>query len=347
VLSVIVPTLLSDGGTPRTLLALSQQDIDFTAVEVLVVADGTARGSLESMRALKMPFPLTVIEQPHRGQAAARNRGAAEASGDRLLFLDDDMDLAPDFLRQINRHFEGGADVVLTDIRIGEWVQDTLPIRVARRLEQSEREARRLGTPLVFEDMVFAATAVRRETFERAGGFDTSFTEQGAYGNEDIELGYRLIRDGADVRHAREAVAHTDARHELPLLLKRARQVGRNDVLLARKHPELAEALFGRKLVYSRTHRLVGTAVLRVPALARGEVLLRWPVGRFVHDGSREGPIRTRLWLALRSMRYWRGVAEAGGRTLALAGRAMVRRTSDATRSRPAGGRPGTQPRGR
>lgn len=331
-LSVIVPTRFLDGRLPRTLLALSKQDIDFTTVEVVVIGDGVAPGSLESLLAPRVSFPLKVIQQPHSGQAAARNRGAAEASGDRFLFVDDDMDLAPDFLRKVVRRLDDGADVVLADIRIGEWVHDTLPIRVARRRELAEREARRLDTPLVFEDMIFAATAIRRETFEQAGGFDTSFTEGGAYGNEDIELGYRLMRSGADIRHAPDAIAHTDARHELPLLLKRARQVGHNDVRLARKHPDLAEALFGRKLVYSRTHRLFGTAVLGLPALAHGEVLLRWVVGRFVHDTGREGPVPTRLWLALRSVLYWRGVTEAGGRTLALAGRTRVRRSLNTAR---------------
>ena len=65
---------------------------------------------------------------------------------------------------------------------------------MARRLELDEREARQSAAPLVFEDMVFAATAIRRTGFEATGGFDEAFTADGAYGNEDIELGYRLLR---------------------------------------------------------------------------------------------------------------------------------------------------------
>jgi GT2 family glycosyltransferase len=340
VLSVILPTLLPEGRPPRTLAALSQQDIDFREVEVVVVGDGVDPDSLRSLRTPAAPFPLIVISQPRGGQASARNRGAREARGDRLVFLDDDMDVAPDFLRHVARHLDEGADVVLTDIRMGDWVPDTQPTREARRLEQERVDARDAGTSLVFEDMIFAATAIRRTWFERAGGFDESFTAGGEYGNEDIELGYRLLRAGADIRHAPEALAYTDSRTEFPLLLERFRQVGRNDVRLARKHPELAQPLFGRKLVYSRLHRLVGTTVLLMPALTRADVPLRWIVERFVYEG-RVGPMRTRLWLGLRDVQYWRGVAEAGGKTLALAGRASVKEGRVEEGPLPARQRPG------
>ena len=40
---------------------------------------------------LTPPFPLRVIVQDHSGQAAARNRGAEDARGRYLLFLDDDV----------------------------------------------------------------------------------------------------------------------------------------------------------------------------------------------------------------------------------------------------------------
>lgn len=324
-LSIVIPTRAPAGSALRTLRSLAGQDIGDEPVEVVIVVDGIATtGTSEWLR--DMPFPFKVVQQPHRGQAAARNRGAAAASGDWLLFLDDDMEPCSDFLRQIMSHIRAGAEVVLPDLRIGPWVPDTLPVRIARRLELDEREARQSGAPLVFEEMVFAATAIRRTRFEATGGFDEAFTAGGEYGNEDIELGYRLLRGGANVRRAPEAVAHTDFPHTVPRLVGRARQVGRNDARLARMHPALAEPLFGRKLVYSRIHRLVGTFELRIPWLARGEAFLRWPIQRSLHDHTRDGKLAFRLWQTLRSVWYWRGVAEADGKASALAGRAAVRR---------------------
>jgi GT2 family glycosyltransferase len=348
VLSIVVPTRPSRGRPSRTLRCLAEQDIGFEAIEVVVVVDGGIPDDLGSLRRQPMPFRMTAIEQQRRGQAAARNRGAAASGGEWLLFLDDDMDLDPAFLRQMAGHFRDDVDVVLPELRLDDHIPDTLPVRIARRREAEAREARRLGAPLVFEDLVFAATAVRRTLFERVGGFDDSFTADGGYGNEDIDLGYRLLRAGARVHRASEAIVYTDFPYALPTLLSRAQRVGRNDVRLARKHPDLAAPLFGRKLEYSRTHRFVGTAVLRAPVLARAGRLLRSPLSRFLDATDREGPLRTRLWFALRSIWYWRGVAEAGGRAVALEGRDALRREVERTAVHdPAGSRRQAHHRGR
>lgn len=59
-------------------------------VEVIVVDDG----STDDTRALLAPLAdagrLRLLVEPHRGQAAARNRGLAEARGEYVAFLDDD-----------------------------------------------------------------------------------------------------------------------------------------------------------------------------------------------------------------------------------------------------------------
>jgi GT2 family glycosyltransferase len=323
VLSIVVPTRRPGDRPLRTLQGLAQQDIRLVS-EVVIVADGLAPEAVAALGRLRVPFRFRVIDQPPRGQGAARNRGAAETDGDWILFIDDDMDLSAGFLRHIVDRSSDDVDVILPDLRIGSWVPDTLPVLVARRLERAALETRSRDPSIVFEDLVFAATAIRRITFERERGFDESFTAGGAYGNEDIELGYRLLRSGARVVRARDVIASTDFPHELSAHVRRARHVGRNDVRFARKHPGVALPLFGRKLAYSRTHRLVGTAVLRAPWIARAELLLRWPVRWWVHAYG-EGPLRTRLWLVLRSIWYWSGVADAGGRTLALEAGAVVR----------------------
>ena len=56
--------------------------------EVLVVDDGSADDTVAIARA--WGEPVRVIEQPTSGPAATRNRGATEATGDLLAFLDPD-----------------------------------------------------------------------------------------------------------------------------------------------------------------------------------------------------------------------------------------------------------------
>jgi GT2 family glycosyltransferase len=328
VLSVIVPTRLSGGMPPRTLASLSHQDVERGRLELIVVVDGVPPERVTPLRSLPWPFPAVVIEQAHSGQASARNRGAEEARGDRLVFVDDDVELPPDFLRRVDQAIDEGADLVVPDIRIGEWVPDTVPVREARRAHREYEERRPADADVRFDDVVFAATGIRRSWFDRVGGFDFSFTAAGAYGNEDVDLTYRLLREGAVARWTPAAVAYTDEPHELSRLLTRARLVGRNDVRLVRKHPELAAEVLGRKLVDSRIQRLVGTAVMGLPVLSSLDGPLRWAVARFVHTAD-DGPLRFRLWFVLRAIHYWRGVADAGGGPIARAARRAAAAGSD------------------
>ena len=317
-----MPTRLSTR-IPRTLTSLAQQDVERGGVELVVVADGPPPDRVTPLRSMRWPFPATVIEQAHGGLASARNRGAVEARGDRLVFIDDDVELPPGFLRSVNQLIDDGADIVVPDIRVGPWVPETVPVREALRIHREYEDRRPTDADVRFDDVVFAATGIRRVWFDRVGGFDVSFTQGGAYGNEDVDLTYRLLREGAVARRMPAPVAYTDEPHELPRLLRRARLVGRNDVRLVRKHPELAAEVLGRKLVDSRIHRLVGTAVMALPGLASLDAPLRWTVARFVH-ASDDGSLRFRLWFALRALHYWRGVADAGGRPIVRAARASA-----------------------
>lgn len=310
-LSVIVPSRLS-GRDVRTLQSLRGQDIG-GGFEAIVVADGAEHSAAACLRGTRVPFELNVIEQQHSGQAAARNRGAAAARHARLVFLDDDMALNPGFLRAVSSALDAGADVALATIRIGGWVPSTRYSREVRIWEEGQRISRSAGVP--FNMMFFAAAAVRREAFEAVGGFDESFTLPGRYGNEDLDLGYRLAKAGARVEQVREAVAHTDLVTDEHTVLTRSRLAGQADVRLALKHPELRPALFTRRIASSRIHQSVAGAVGALPAVSGLAAPLR--VSLAVLDRWRpDGALASRCWHTARALRYWQGVVEGGGRAL-------------------------------
>ncbi len=311
-LSVVVPTRMRPALVLRTLEGLAAQDLPASAFEVVVVVDGCEQGTASAVRHRHAGLRLTVLEQPRAGLAAARNAGAAAARGEHLVFCDDDMVLSPNFVRAVDAALRAGADVALTTVRVGEWVPASVTTSEARRWD-ADTHADLLDGEVVFDHVHFAATGIRRSVFERAGGFDVAFTAGGAYGNEDIELGHRLLRSGAVIRYVPEAVARTEACTDPDELLARMVEVGRNDLRLARKHPELAPALFGRKLAYSRIYRLTARVVLVAPWLAAADRPLRAVLRRVVRTG-RDGAVSYRLWFALRAVSYWKGVADAGGR---------------------------------
>ena len=66
----------------------------WTQIEVIAVNDGSTDASLAALRGISHPG-LTVIDQPNRGAAAARNAGLAAARGQYIQFLDADDLLTP------------------------------------------------------------------------------------------------------------------------------------------------------------------------------------------------------------------------------------------------------------
>jgi cellulose synthase/poly-beta-1,6-N-acetylglucosamine synthase-like glycosyltransferase len=92
--SVVVPSHNRRDQLLDVLAGLARQTAR-QAMEVVVVLDGCHDGSANAVREIAWPFALKVVEQPTAGVAAARNRGALEASHDLLVLLDDDLVPAP------------------------------------------------------------------------------------------------------------------------------------------------------------------------------------------------------------------------------------------------------------
>lgn len=86
--SVIIPTYNHRTYVLKTLDSVFAQR--FTDYEVIVVNDGSQDDTAELLRPLTESGRIRCFDQPHAGQAAARNRGLAEARGDFIAFLDDD-----------------------------------------------------------------------------------------------------------------------------------------------------------------------------------------------------------------------------------------------------------------
>lgn len=128
----------------------------------------------------------TVIRvAPNRGPAAARNRGAAEAAGEVLFFLDADIELRPDALARAAAVLDEDPDIGLVQgVYDAEPMIDDGPVERYKTLFEHHwrtRAAGRGGATL------FALTAIRTEVFKAAGGFDEALRS-----GEDVDLGSRL-----------------------------------------------------------------------------------------------------------------------------------------------------------
>ena len=110
-ISVIIPAYNVAGFLREAVdSALAQT---FRDIEVMVVDDGSADGSADTLRDLDDPR-LRVIREGHAGSAAARNAGLRAASGELVAFLDADDRWAPQNLERQSAFLERHPEVDMT-----------------------------------------------------------------------------------------------------------------------------------------------------------------------------------------------------------------------------------------
>jgi len=141
------------------------------------------------------PEALIVQRDPAgSGPAAARNRGAAAAEVDVLVFVDSDIEVHPDALERIQAHF--AADPGLAAV-FGAYDDDPADPGLTSRYRNLLHHHVHAGAAGEAETFWAGLGAVRREAFEAAGGFDAEGYPEPSV--EDIELGMRLRRQGGRV----------------------------------------------------------------------------------------------------------------------------------------------------
>jgi glycosyltransferase involved in cell wall biosynthesis len=108
-ISVVVPTLNEERYLPLLLGSLQRQGYP---VHEIIIADGFSR---DRTRAVALEWGCRVVDGPeHPG--VGRNRGAAAATGDTLLFLDADVILPRGFLQRFVARFLHAHAVVATPV---------------------------------------------------------------------------------------------------------------------------------------------------------------------------------------------------------------------------------------
>lgn len=316
--SVVIPTHCRRDRVLWNVAALADQNLaDF---EAIVVDDGSGDGSAAALRALETPFPLAVLEQENQGAAGARNVGARAARGEILLFLDDDMEADPSLLAEHDRSHREGADLVVGDMPLHPDSPPGLLSWGVGLWAQTRRE--RLTAPGAepgLDDLLTGQMSIPRESFERLGGFDTSFTREGLFGGEDIDFGYRVVKAGLRIGFNPAAVSYQYYDVDPAAYLRRSRETGRSEEELVLKHPEQRDRFDAAPDFHTRRSRwLLGPLVAAPDRVSRP---LRAVAVALVRSGRRDQFTR-RLFFGMRTVEHRRGARLA--RKAAAAGSALV-----------------------
>lgn len=317
--SVVVATYDRPASIERLVRQLGEQELAADAFEVVVVDDGSGEAAAPRLQRLSVPCALTVITQENAGAARARDRGIAAARGDLVVVLDDDMQVARDFLaRHLSAHPAGSRRAVLGRLRLDPAQSFPLFERHhARVLDCLASDIRAGRWELEGANLYTGNVSFRREDYLAVGGFDPALER-----SEDAELGIRLEKAGVTLCFSAAAVAlHTSDHTSVRAWMRRAFEYGVWDLRIGRKHPDLAAASPWRFLFrvspISRPLLLMSVAT---PSLTRPLARLAMAVAL---AADRLGWERLALAGAtfVYGLEYFRGVrAEAGSFAKAVAG---------------------------
>jgi peptidoglycan/xylan/chitin deacetylase (PgdA/CDA1 family)/glycosyltransferase involved in cell wall biosynthesis len=311
--SIVIPTYQRRETVVLSVQALGE--VSFAGIfDIIVVVDGSTDGTADALRALRMPVPLQVLEQHNAGAAAARNAGALRATGDVVLFLDDDMVADRDLLlKHAQSHLEG-ADAVLGHIplhpesianragaSVGKWAEERLARLVAP------------GSELQVGDLLSGQISVRRQLFLSLGGFDQSFTRDGGFGNEDLDFGCRLLSGGSKVVFNPEAISWQRYVVTPDKYLAQWRMAGRADVLFARKHPGRAQSAFTAHGANKPLVRLVLRPLSAIAPVSRLMQRLSTSAALAMMEHRPKSRVAYRMLVTARDLGYWGNVAASGG----------------------------------
>jgi GT2 family glycosyltransferase len=253
--SIVVPTRNRPGPLAACMGAVARLRFPRASFETIVVDDGGDRPLDAALEPAIARARARVVRQPGAGPAAARNRGAAEACGEVLAFLDDDCAPDPGWLDALDRALAAGPGAGAGGRTVNALPGNPYATASQALIDYLYAYYNQPGSP---EPMFTTSNlALPRARFLELGGFDQRFPRAGG---EDRELCLRWARAGGEIRYVPDAIV----RHAHSLDLRG----------FLRQH-----FTYGRGA--ARFHRVRGSAPVPEPlAFYRELVLYPWRDGR-------------------------------------------------------------------
>ncbi|XID92348.1 glycosyltransferase family 2 protein [Paenibacillaceae bacterium WGS1546] len=261
--SFVIPTYNNKDLLNNTLEALNHQlDFEYGAYEAVVVDDGSDDGSREYVRDTPRTYELQYIYLERTDdscRARVRNEGWRRARGKYVVFLDSDMIVARDYLRELNRYFDRDEDLLvisyryllhdpvsIEDVRSGKAFEApyrSLEYMEARHFDAQQHSFNMSALRFPWHAVYSCNLALSKAKLEEVGGFEERYK---GWGMEDTDFGYRCYKRGIQiVSHLGTGALHQyhgekfgDARS-----MKKMLEWDRNITLMYRIHPSLKREL--------------------------------------------------------------------------------------------------------
>ncbi|HZJ27773.1 MAG TPA: glycosyltransferase [Acidimicrobiia bacterium] len=205
--SVVVVNYRGLGDTLACLAGLSS--VDWPDLEVVVVDNASGDGSAEAI-ADQFPAARVLALEENTGFAGGCNRGAAEAAGEYLAFLNNDARPDEGWLRAAIGTLAEDTTIGCVASKVLDWEGETVDFVASAlsfyghgfKLHVGQEDSSVFGGEA---DVLFAsgtAMVMPAEVFRSAGGFDDRYFMF----FEDVDLGWRLWLLGYRVRYVPDSL---------------------------------------------------------------------------------------------------------------------------------------------
>lgn len=201
--SVIIPFHNSERTLKPCLLSVQAAARENT--EVILVNDCSSDGSVQI--AAEFPFRIINLEK-QSGPAEGRNRGAQEAKGKYLLFIDADVILREDSIEKLLKTYEERPDIVGVSAIYSDRPVAPGLFQEFKAIEETYKySSYRADQYSAFDTH---CGSVRKDVFFEIGGFNTAY--KGA-DTEDVEFGHALSKKYKNCINPDVAVDHLYANY--------------------------------------------------------------------------------------------------------------------------------------
>lgn len=322
--SIVLATSNRAESLARTLNSIQQVDYPVDRLEVLVIDDGSrdnTRDVVQSLMPSFSPIPLLCHSLPKGNIVHARNRGVDEATGDVIVFTDDDCTFDGTWLSTLVQPLAnekvgavGGGDCAPPELTPFESAVDYaftsfLGVGGVRHGGPGRRAARYVPRG--------CNMAVRRKVMAEIGPFDSQF-----FNGEEIDIDYRIEKAGYQLVYQEGCAVHHHRRATWRGLARQVFDRGRTRRMLFRKHPEFFEfaytvpaiAVAGLVLLLiASLFSVWGLLVLTLGVTGYAVLLLLGGLHAAVIGHSLAAGVRIPAVLALMHLSYgagyWRGLS--------------------------------------
>ena len=265
--SVVVATRDRVGRLRKLLDSLAGQTLrDF---EVIVVDDGSARGTPELMRRYREGEVEDGLElrdvrrATAGGPSAARNDGWPLARADLVAFVDDDCVATPGWLEALLAAAEAAPGAIVQGRTLPDPREESKLGPHARSLWVEEAGPYYQAANILYP----------RALLEELGGFDA---EAFPHVGEDTDLAWRALAAGAAIEWAPDALVHHAVHDLAPAGALRIAARWTPSIRLFARHPELRAAHLTHGLFWKGSHYLLVRFLLALMLRRRSRWLALW-----------------------------------------------------------------------